>query len=94
MGARRRQGRLFAQQLAAQPYMGLEGMVWPADWIRALLRSRAHGWAVTAERVAVELATPALFLAISAVIIVLFMTPTTGRDFRSSRPPLAGTNGR
>jgi hypothetical protein len=70
----------------------LAGLV---DWIEALMRSRADGrWPIPAERVAVDLATPVLFLAISVGVIVLLMTPATRRDFRSSRQPPAGTNGR
>jgi hypothetical protein len=59
-----------------------------------LVRSRGHGWGVPAERVAVDLVTPVLFLAISIGVIVLLMTSTTRRDFESSRQPPGGANGR
>jgi hypothetical protein len=72
--------------------IALAGLV---DWIGALVRSRAHGWGpVTAEVVAVDLVTRVLLLAVSVGVSVLLMTPATSRDFRSSRPPPAGTNGR
>jgi hypothetical protein len=48
------------------------------------MRSWAHGWGLTAERVAIDLATPVLFLAISVGVIALLMIPATRRDFRSS----------
>jgi hypothetical protein len=49
---------------------------------------------VPAERVAVDLVTPVLLLAISVGGIALLMTPAASRDFRSSRQSPAGTNGR
>jgi hypothetical protein len=55
-----------------------------------LMRSRARGWGPAP----IDLVTPVLFPAISVGVILLLMTPTTSRDFRSSRQPLAGTNGR
>jgi hypothetical protein len=74
--------------------LGVTALAGLVDWIGTLMRSRADGWPIPAERVAVDLATPVLFLAISVGIIVLLMTPATSRDFRSSRQPPAGTNGR
>jgi hypothetical protein len=55
-----------------------------------LMRSRARGWGPAP----IDLVTAVLFLAISVGVILLLMTPATRRDFRSSRQPLAGTNGR
>ena len=54
------------------------------------MRSRARGWGPAP----IDLVTPVLFLAISVGVILLLMMPVTRRDFRSSRQPLAGTNGR
>jgi hypothetical protein len=54
---------------AAVVAFSLFGITSPAglvDWTGALMRSRADGrWPIPAERVAVDLATPVLFLAIS-----------------------------
>jgi hypothetical protein len=75
--------------------LGITALAGLVDWIGALMRSRADGqWPIPAERVAVDLATPVLFLAISVGVVVLVMTPATRRDFRSSRQAPAGTNGR
>jgi hypothetical protein len=93
-GLLRRRGWARWAAVVACSLLGVTALAGLADWIRAFMRSRTHGWAVTAERVAVDLATPALFLAISVGVIVLLMTPATRRDFRSSRQPPAGTNGR
>jgi hypothetical protein len=74
--------------------LGITALAGLVDWTGALMRSRADGqWPIPAERVAVDLATPVLFLAISVGVIALVMTPATSRDFRSSRQPPAGTNG-
>jgi hypothetical protein len=93
-GLVRRRGWTRWAAVVACSLLGVTALAGLADWIRALMRSRAHGWAVPAERVAVDLFTPVLFLAISIGVIVLLMTPTTSRDFLSSRQPPAGTNGR
>jgi hypothetical protein len=75
--------------------LGITALAGLVDWIGALMRSRADGqWPIPAERVAVDLATPVLFLAISVGVILLLLTLATSRDFRSSRQPPAGTNGR
>jgi hypothetical protein len=75
--------------------LGITALAGLVDWIGALMRWRADGrWPIPAERVAVDLATPVLFLAISVGVVVLVMTPATRRDFRSSRQAPAGTNGR
>ena len=74
---------------------GVTALAELVDWILPLGPSRAHGWGpVIAERVAVDLVTAVLFLAIGVGVIVLLMAPATRRDFRSSRQPWAGTNGR
>ena len=93
-GLMRRRGWARWAAVVACSLFGVTALVGLVDWIQALTRSRAHGWMVTAERVAVDLITPVLFLAISVGVIVLLMTPATRRDFRSSRQPPAGTNGR
>jgi hypothetical protein len=77
--------------VVAYSLLGVTALAGLADWVRALQRSRAHGWAVPAERVALDLATPVLFLAISVGVVVLLMTPASSRDFRSSRQPPAAT---
>ena len=75
--------------------LGITALAGLVDWAGALMRSRADGrWPIPAERVAVDLATPVLFLAVSVGVIALLMTPATRRDFRSSRQPPADTNGR
>ena len=61
-----------------------------APAIGMLMRSRARGWGPSP----IDLVTAVLFLAISVGVTLLLMTPATRRDFRSSRQPLAGTNGR
>jgi hypothetical protein len=57
-----------------------------------LMRSRARGWGWGPAPI--DLVTQVLFLAFSVGVVVLLMTSATSRDFRSSRQPLAGTNGR
>ena len=42
----------------------------------------------------IDLVTVVLLPAVSVGVVVLLMTPATSRDFRSSRRPPAGTNGR
>jgi hypothetical protein len=74
--------------------LGVAALAGLADWVGALLSSRAQGWPIPAERVAVDLATPVLLLAVSVGVIVLLMAPASRRDFRSSSQPPAGTNGR
>jgi hypothetical protein len=86
-GLLRRRGWARWTAVMACSLLGITALTGLVDWIRALMLSRAHGWGATAERVAVDLGTPVLFLAISIGVIVLLMTPATRRDFRSSRPP-------
>jgi hypothetical protein len=81
--------------VVAYSLLGITALAGLVDWTGALMRSRADGqWPIPAARVAVDLATPVLFLAISVGVIALLMTPATSRDFQSSRQPPAGTNGR
>ena len=71
--------------------VGVTALAELVDWILPLGPSRAHGWGpVITERVAVDLVTAVLFLAISVGVIVLLIAPATRRDFRSSRQPPAG----
>jgi hypothetical protein len=75
--------------------LGITSLAGLVDWTGAWLGSRADGrWPIPAEVVAVDLVTAVGLLAISIGVIVLLMTPATSRDFRSSRHPPAGTNGR
>jgi hypothetical protein len=82
-------GRWLAEGLLnpqmACSLLGLIALAGLGDWIRALMRSRVDGLGVPAERVAVDLATPVLFLAISVGVVALLMTPATRRDFQYSR---------
>ena len=84
-GLLRRRGWARWAAVVACSLLGLIALAGLGDWIRALMRSRVDGWGVPAERVAVDLATPVLFLAISVGVIALLMTPATRRDFQSSR---------
>jgi hypothetical protein len=94
-GLLRRRGWARWAAVVAFSLVGVTALAGLVDWIKTLMSWRAHGWGpVTAEVVAVDLVTPVLFLAISVGVIVLLMTPATRRDFRSSRQPPAGTNGR
>lgn len=90
----RRRGWARWATVVAGSLLGVTALAGLGDWIRALMRSRTHGWMVAAERVAVDLITPVLFLAISVGVVVLLMTPASRRDFQSSSQPPAGTNGR
>jgi hypothetical protein len=94
-GLVRRRGWARWAAVVAFSLVGVTALAELVDWILPLGPSRAHGWGpVIAERVAVDLVTAVLFLAISVGVIVLLMTPATRRDFRSSRQPPATTNGR
>jgi hypothetical protein len=94
-GLLRRRGWARWAAVVACSLLGITALAGLVDWTGALMRSLADGgWPIPAERVAVDLATPVLFLAISVGVIVLLMTPATSRDFRSSRQPPAGTNSR
>jgi hypothetical protein len=85
-GLLRRHGWARWAAVVAFSLLGITSLAGLVDWTGALMRSRADGrWPIPAERVAVDLATPVLFLAISIAVIVLLMTPATRRDFRSSR---------
>jgi hypothetical protein len=86
-GLLRRRGWARWAAVVAFSLLGVIALAGLLDWIQALMRSRAHGWGVAAERVVVDLATPVLLLAISLAVVVLVMTPTTRRDFRSSSQP-------
>jgi hypothetical protein len=93
-GLVRRRGWARWAAVVACSLVGVTALAGLADWTGALVRSRASGWGVTAERVAVDLVTPGLFLAISIGVVMLLMTPATSRDFRSDRQPPAGGNDR
>jgi len=93
-GLVRRRGWARWAAVVACSLVGVTALAGLADWTVALVRSRASGWEVTAERVAVDLVTPGLFLAISIGVVMLLMTPATSRDFRSDRQPPAGGNDR
>jgi hypothetical protein len=94
-GLLRRRGWARWAAVVACSLLGITALAGLVDWTGALMRSRADGgWPIPAERVAVDLATPVLFLAISVGVIVLLMTPASRQDFRSSRQPPAATNGR
>jgi hypothetical protein len=94
-GLVRRRGWARWAAVVACSLLGVTGLAGLVDWIGAWLGSRAYGWGpVTAEVVAVDLVTAVGLLAISVGGVVLLMTPATSRDFRSSRQPPAGTNGR
>ena len=84
-GLVRRRGWARWAAVVAFSLLGVTALAGLADWTGALVRSRAHGWVVAAERVAVDLATPALFLAISAGVVVLLLRPATRRDFQATR---------
>jgi hypothetical protein len=84
-GLLRRRGWARWAAVVACSLLGLIALAGLGDWTRALLRSRVDGWGVPAERVAVDLTTPALFLAISVGVVALLMSPATKRDFQSSR---------
>jgi hypothetical protein len=93
-GLLRRRGWARWAAVVAFSLLGITSLAGLVDWTGALMRSRADGrWPIPAERVAVDLATPVLFLAISIGVIVLLMTPATRRDFRSSHQLPAGANG-
>jgi hypothetical protein len=90
-GLVRRRGWARWAAVVACSLLGVTALVQLADWIGALVRSRAYGgWGPTP----IDLVTQVLFLAISVGVVVLLMTPATSRDFRSSTPPPAGANGR
>jgi len=83
-GLVRRRGWARWAAVVAFSLGGVTALAGLADWAGALVRSRAHGWEFPAERVAVDLATPALFLAISAGVVVLLLRPATRRDFQEA----------
>jgi hypothetical protein len=84
-GLVRRRGWARWAAVVAFSLLGVTALTGLADWTGAVVRSRAHGWEFPAERVAVDLATPALFLAIGAGVVVLLLRPATRRDFQASR---------
>jgi MFS family permease len=90
-GLVRRRGWARWAAVVACSLVGVTALVQLVDWVRALARSRAHGgWGPAP----IDLVTQVGFLAISVGVVVLLLTPATSRDFQSSRPPPAGTNGR
>lgn len=94
-GLVRRRGWARWAAVVACSLLGVTGLAGLVNWIGAWLGSRADGrWPIPAEVVAVDLVTAVGLLAISVGVVVLLMTPATSRDFRSSRQPPAGTNGR
>jgi lysylphosphatidylglycerol synthetase-like protein (DUF2156 family) len=91
-GLVRRRGWARWTAVVAFSLLGVTALVQLADWIRALVRSRTHGWGWGPAPI--DLVTQVPFLAISIGVVVLLMTPATSRDFRPSRQPPAGTNDR
>ena len=91
-GLARRRGWARWAAVVAFSLLGVAALAQLVDWIRALVRSRAYGWGWVPAPI--DLVTQVLFLAVSVAVVVLLMTPATSRDFRSSRQPPAGTNGR
>jgi MFS family permease len=91
-GLMRRRGWARWAAVVAFSLVGVTALVQLADWIRALVRSRTHGWGWGPEPI--DLVTQVLFLAISVGVVVLLMTSATSRDFQSSRQPPADTYGR
>jgi MFS family permease len=91
-GLIRRRGWARWVAVVAFSLVGVTALVQLADWIRALVRSRTHGWGWGPEPI--DLVTQVLFLAISIGVVVLLMTSATSRDFQSSRQPPADTYGR
>jgi MFS family permease len=91
-GLLRRRGWARWAAVMAFSLLGVTALAGVVDWIRALVRSRTHGWGWGPAPI--DLVTAVLYLAISVGVVVLLMTPATSRDFRSSRQPPAGTNGR
>jgi hypothetical protein len=90
-GLMRRRGWARWAAVVACSLLGVTALVQLVDWIQALVRSRTTGgWGPAP----IDLVTQVLFLVISVGVVVLLMTPATSRDFRSSRQPPAGTNGR
>lgn len=91
-GLMRRRGWARWAAVVAFSLVGVTALVQLVDWIRALVRSRTHGWGWGPEPI--DLVTQVLFLAISVGVVVLLMTSATSRDFQSSRQPPADTHGR
>jgi hypothetical protein len=91
-GLVRRRGWARWAAVVAFSLVGVTALAGLVDWIRALVRSRTHGWGWGPAPI--DLVTQVLFLAISIGVVVLLMTPATSRDFQSSRQPPADTNGR
>jgi hypothetical protein len=91
-GLLRRRGWARWATVVAFSLLGVTALAGLVDWIVALVRSRAHGWGWGPAPI--DLVTAVLFLAVSVGVVVLLMTPATSRDFRFSRQPSAGTNGR
>ena len=89
-GLVRRRGWARWAAVVACSLLGVTALAGLVDWIGALVRSRAHGWGPAP----IDLVTAVLVLAVSVGVVMLLMTPATSRDFRSSRQPPAGTNGR
>jgi hypothetical protein len=91
-GLLRRRGWARWVAVVAFSLLGVTALAGLVDWIGALVRSRAHGWNLGPAPI--DLVTAVLVLAVSVGVVVLLMTPATRRDFRSSRQPPVGTNGR
>lgn len=91
-GLLRRRGWARWSAVVAFSLLGVTALVELVDWIGALVRSRAHGWGWGPAPI--DLVTAVLVLAVSVGVIGLLTVPATRQDFRSSRPPPAGTNGR
>jgi MFS family permease len=87
-GLLRRRGWARWAAVVAFSLAGVSALAGLADWIGALVRSRASGLGP----LPIDLVTSVLFLAVSVGVIVLLMTPATRRDFRSSSRPRAATN--
>jgi hypothetical protein len=89
-GLWRRRGWARWAAVVAWSLVGVTALAGLVEWVGALVRSPASGWAP----LPIDLVTAVLFLAISVGVVVLLMAPATRRDFRSSGQPSAGTNGR
>ena len=91
-GLLRRRGWARWAAVVAFPLIGVTALTGLVAWAGAVVRSRSSGWGPAPEVVALDLVTPALFLAISVGVMVLLLSPATRRDFQSSRQPPAAAS--
>ena len=89
-GLVRRRGWARWAAVVACSLVGVTALAGLVDWIGAFVNSRADGWGPAP----IDMVIAVLFLAISVGVVVLLTTSAASRDFRSSRQPPAGTNGR